>query len=391
MPANTSRVLNITSGANHTVILLEAGNEMQIWGSGDGSSGQLGAAYHQLCQSGAPSTIFRFIELPLQKEGLSEYKPKLVSASWETTYIAFSRDGGRDVLISMGANDFGDLGVGVKGKAKETVPFHVVSFDHLELHGTPLKNANISILSLATGQHHVIAQLEVAWNDKLTRQYVVGWGASRHGQLGSVLDARERPIPYVSTPRIIPVEDLGDPIIATALGNQHTVLLHASGRGSSFGSNRKGQIQGLGDVQNAVMVGTTWNGTYVVTNEGDEAHRILTTGSGAHGQLGRQLAPGEEPSLAPVELPLSKDTRISKIACGTEHVIVLLSQSSGAPEVWGWGWNEHGNLGIGTTENAFAPVQLWTPTPAQGDDVDPEVVGVWGGSGTSWIVTKYTR
>ncbi|KAG6841575.1 hypothetical protein C0991_009610 [Blastosporella zonata] len=394
MPPNTNRVLNITSGANHTVVLLDIGRETQIWGSGDGSAGQLGLACRQLIQAGAPpSTIFRPIELPLQQEGLAEYKPKFVSASWETTYISLSREKDRDVLISMGANDFGDLGVGMKGKAKETSPFHVVSFDHLELDGSPLKNADITILALATGQHHVVAQLKVSWDTKAVRKCVVGWGTSRHGQLGTIVDGRGRPTPYVSTPCIISVEDANDPIITTALGNQHSVFLHDSGRISSLGSNRKGQLQDLKDIRHVVKLGCTWNGTYVVTDDGDGVNRVLATGSSAHGQLGRHIPSGAPPSLAPVELTPSNHARIPTIACGTEHVLALLSRNSttSSSEVWGWGWNEHGNLGIGTTENAFTPIQLWQPALAEGGKDVPEVVGIWGGSGTSWIVAKYAR
>ncbi|KAJ7360882.1 hypothetical protein DFH08DRAFT_360705 [Mycena albidolilacea] len=28
-------------------------------------------------------------------------------------------------------------------------------------------------------------------------------------------------------------------------------------------------------------------------------------------------------------------------------------------EVWDWGWNEHGDLGVGTTENVSIPVKIW--------------------------------
>ncbi|GLB43542.1 putative rcc1 blip-ii [Lyophyllum shimeji] len=193
MPSNTNRVLNVTSGANHTIVLGETrgddGNHgTEIWGSGDGSTGQLGPEYLQLIRDGAPSTIFRPINLPLQQFGLAGYQIKRVTASWETTYVVLSCEGKGDVVISMGADDFGDLGIGgkAKGKGKEKEgPVHIVSFAHLTVDGNPLRNATIAVQAIAAGQHHVVAQLSVTGKDWDTRTCIVGWGASRHGQLGS--------------------------------------------------------------------------------------------------------------------------------------------------------------------------------------------------------------
>lgn len=30
-------------------------------------------------------------------------------------------------------------------------------------------------------------------------------------------------------------------------------------------------------------------------------------------------------------------------------------------EVWSWGWNEHGNCGLGHDANVFSPVQIKLP------------------------------
>ncbi|KAH0591291.1 hypothetical protein H2248_001379 [Termitomyces sp. 'cryptogamus'] len=397
MPVDTNQVLNITSGANHTVVLLEMRRqsgklETQLWGSGDESAGQLGAVDHRFIHSGEKSTIFRPIELSLEQDGLLGYQPKLVAASWEATYVTLSCDGRRDVLISMGSNDFGDLGVGMISEEKKTRLFHIVSFDHLALDGNSLNNASIKILSLVTGQRHVVVQLEVAWRSNSLRKCLVGWGTSRHSQLGKVIDQRGRSIPYISAPCIISVEDDEDPIVTTALGSQHTVLLRASGGILGFGSNRKNQLQGLGDVEHATKIGCTWNGTYALVEGENGTEHILATGSAAHGQLGRQIPSGVIPSVAPVELFMSKTTRIRALACGTEHVLALLFRSAengNFSEVWGWGWNEHGNLGVGTTENAFTPIQLWPPL-ASGLEREKNhfSIGIWAGSGTSWILTS---
>ncbi|KAF8079133.1 regulator of chromosome condensation 1/beta-lactamase-inhibitor protein II [Lyophyllum atratum] len=403
MPPNTNRVLNISSGANHTIALLETRNSdgeysTEIWGSGDGSVGQLGPAYRQL-MTGASSTIFQPLNIPLQQVGLSGYQIKLVAASWETTYLVLSCEGKGDVLISMGKNDFGDLGIGENEKGKGTTrSLNLVSFTHLTVRGAQLNHAKIAIQSIAAGQHHVVAQIQATWSDGATEVCMVGWGASRHGQLGNALGANGRPVPYLSTPNLIPSGDPDDRIVTAALGNQHTVLLRSSGKVLGLGSNRKGQLQEVENAPPATQVGCTWNGTYIVVNEGEGISCVLSTGSGAHGQLGRPLTfnPSTSdglPLLAPVQLAIpSNSINITAMACGTEHVLALLSPFEGSvpensPEVWGWGWNEHGNLGTGTTEDVFVPVKVWPPASMQGTESPRTAIGIWAGSGTSWVLT----
>ncbi|KAH9926489.1 uncharacterized protein B0H18DRAFT_1006391, partial [Fomitopsis serialis] len=55
-----------------------------------------------------------------------------------------------------------------------------------------------------------------------------------------------------------------------------------------------------------------------------------------------------------------------------------------AREVWGWGWNEHGNLGI---VRRRTPVLLYGCGRRMGRLAN-RAVGIWGGNGTSWILVK---
>ncbi|KAJ7608781.1 regulator of chromosome condensation 1/beta-lactamase-inhibitor protein II [Roridomyces roridus] len=331
------KLLDLVCGANHTITLLEINDHPELWGCGDGSSGQLGPSYTR-----EDSTIFKPLDLLLEKNGFAGYFPRLVCASWETTYIVLSSPDMPDTLISMGANDFGDLGIGAqKVPAKD---FHVV-------HPT---DRPFIVESLLAGQHHVIAKLTTP-----SETLVVGWGTSRHGQLGNNLATK----PFLSSPEII---ILPTPISSAALGHQHTVLLHSSGTLSGLGSNRKHQLQGIGECADIKGVACTWNGTFLLTHD----QHILSAG-----QLGRETTT----ALAHVKFPFTNAThRLTRIACGSEHVLAcfVLRDSS---EVWGWGWNEHGNLGIGTTEDVCVPVRLWS---------GPGDVGIWAGSGTSWIAVQ---
>ncbi|KAJ7762329.1 regulator of chromosome condensation 1/beta-lactamase-inhibitor protein II [Mycena maculata] len=366
------RLVHLASGANHTLALLElsdaAGNvKTELWGCGDGNSGQLGPSY-----TDEGMTIFRPLDLALERNGLHGYHPRLVCTSWETTYVVLSSPEMPDVLISMGANDFGDLGIGSKQAGKlPAKDFHIVRFDHLgvPIHDNPVDSRSLLVEWLASGQHHVVANLKTASGD-----WVVGWGTSRHGQLGNVDK------PFLSSPVIISPAQSDDATISAALGHQHTVFLHASGTVSAFGSNRKRQLEGVDGTAHTRSVDCTWNGTYITVGAG-QGWNLLSVGNNANGQLGRD----EDAHPSPVTFPFTAAThRLLKVACGSEHVLASFVVGTSSTEVWGWGWNEHGNLGIGTTEDVRSPVRIWPPQSSQAPPSGN--IDIWAGSGTSWIV-----
>jgi len=315
--------------------------------------------------------MFRPLDLLLERHGLTGYLPRLVAASWETTYIVLSRQDMPDVLIAMGANDFGDLGIGAKRAGKMPAKdIHVVPFDNLS---HSVDSSSLFVESLAAGQHHVVARLRTP-----TGYLTVGWGTSRHGQLGDV----EKP--FVSSPALISPARSDDAIVSAALGHQHTVFLHASGSVSGLGSNRKRQLDGIDAVIGARGATCTWTGTYITTSDG-EAWDVLSAGNNANGQLGRD--DGTHGHFARVQFPFTPAThRLLRIACGSEHVLAsFIVLSSSTTEVWGWGWNEHGNLGVGTTKDVRIPIKIW---PTESPQALGGYVGIWAGSGTSWIVVQ---
>ena len=393
LPPQTRRVRHIARGANHTLILLETydqsgGVHRELWGCGDGESGQLGMAYQGDLRA-RNTSIFSPIGLPLEQEGLQHYQIKALAASWETTYIALSCADKEDAVISMGSDDFGDLGIGrsKKGKERQETPsFHVISFDDVKIDGMSVDTKSIVILSLAAGQHHVVVHLQATLNNGSSRRFTVGWGTSRHGQLGNEITQGGKMPPFVSIPQVVSSDDPGDPIISTSLGSQHTIFLHASGRVTALGSNRKGQLQGMESVKGGTKLGCTWNSTYVLVQSDDGNTRMDATRSHSNGQLGRAFHDSSEfPSLAPVDFPFSLNSRrIIDMACGSEHVLALVSLDHESTEVWGWGWNEHGNLGTGLTENVDIPVRVW-PREPNTEASCQKAVGIWAGSGTSWI------
>jgi protein ATS1 len=415
------RVVSMASGANHTILLLERHpegqkRERELWGCGDGRKGQLGPGHAVGGSECHGSSVFRRIDKDiLDAAGVDGEKHGIhaIAASWESTYLIVrprheTLRNASDIVLSMGNNDYGDLGVGVSpAELRMSRNPRRVALEEVLNTSCQEAPSRFQIIALAAGPHQVVATVRLCFQLG-GADVLIGWGASRQGQLGMSAQPQTpakhhstSSSPITSSPRLIPANDNADPVASFALGNHHTVLLHRSGRVAGLGSNKKGQLAGLREELEVKDVRCTWNGTYFILGDGDLRHRstkpaeweIRAIGSHDKGQLGYDpVAPPSPSGSRVVQFPFNDTThRLVDIACGSEHVLALFAQvgNDGASgledtEVWGWGWNEHGNLGLGHTADAHLPTMIW-PRSGEGP-ADGQVLGIWVGCGTSWIV-----
>jgi protein ATS1 len=376
-PPLTSSVVAIVGGGNHTLAFLSrivdttsSNQGSEVWGCGDGAKGQLGPAYNT--EAGNNGAIFRRLVLPLEERRLSGYAVSKVAACWETTFLVLAKEGQHDVLISMGGDDFGDLGVGGLGtKQQRKTPFHIVDFSHIV--GSAAHH--VSITDITAGPHHALVVLHAD-----NKQYIAGWGTARHGQLGPLLAPSGRALPFSPSPVAIslPIDVQLDPVLSVCAGNQHSLFLHVSGRVSALGSDAKGQLHGLHAAKDVRAIGCSWNGSYLRTPT-----TLLSAGASGRGQLGRAEAPVAP--LGAVDTP--GNAKVLGFACGSEHVLCLL-ETERRNQVWGWGWNEHGNLGTGSLDDVTVPVKIWPPSTTESEEIIGDALGVWAGCGTSWIAVS---
>ena len=61
----------------------------------------------------------------------------------------------------------------------------------------------------------------------------------------------------------------------------------------------------------------------------------------------------------PLIVPALKDLRIAQIACGSEHTFILTQKG----EVYSWGLNIKGQLGLGMYENVSYPTLVYSLLP----------------------------
>lgn len=407
-PAQITNILHIAGGANHTLLLAtctdpglneEGSSFTRLWGCGDGSRGQLGRI------SGNP-VIPIFVELDLDLDHITPsvagYTIEHIAAAWETSFVALRPPVARqstesDVLIAMGANDFGDLGHHPLPRDGPNVVFLNDALRRYISGSSPIYR----IEQIVAGPHHVIAILSLDVPGRGASHVHIGWGASRHGQLQHSYAGSNLGRPLSGTPKFIPptvVHTSSNGGGSLSVGQQHTVMIDPAGDVRGTGSNKKGQLEGITTlVQGGTrLVRCTWNGTYIFDEGNDLFWSIRGTGSSEHGQLGCPIgsssvsrdvisAPTPSRGLHEVQFPFATNMRkLDDFICGSEHVLALLS-SGVERELWGWGWNEHGNLGVGHTEDVHTPVLIWPRERNQGSGTDSKVSRAWAGCGTTWL------
>ena len=349
--------IKIAAGANHSLLLIRHDGQHLLYACGSSRQGQLGTVRQNL--------DLRFAQIDLhetlaQRNGSTPAdNPTIldIAAGWETSIISFNNR-----VVSLGKQSGTQSGDG---------PIREIGV---------LLSTEDSLAAVSAGPSHSVVATRAGT--------AYGWGASRHGQLGQ----QGVTMPADLSDRVTALEVDGR-VLAVAIGHQHSVLLVESAGSekkeiSLLGNNRKGQL-GSSDSKRksnivslhedhtpALAVYAAWNTTYVQKKDA-----LLSFGSNSHGQLGRDNAE-ELGHIGHVQLPA--DRKLLQVSAGSEHVLCVLVDQSGQKEVWGWGWNEHGNLGSqdGSLADVKLPKLIWKPKQES-----ERILSVHAGNGTSWIAT----
>ncbi|KAK4055680.1 hypothetical protein OIV83_000226 [Microbotryomycetes sp. JL201] len=336
-----------------------------VWLSGSNKRSQC----NPLAEATDSSDHFRELDLSsLAGRALpeAEWRPVLITAAWETTFICMRSEDRDDVILVFGANDWDEHGTGDAG---EQSSLRCISFAHLK---SPQGSACLRVEALASGPRNIVASLS---SDDGGRLLLVGWGSARHGQLGLDLSGKRKPPRTMPKPTLISSYDSGQNV-QIAVGREHTAMLVSDNKArrqviTLRGHNKHGQLcaevsneaifehelnsallsNWLGaDVRQelyAKSVSATWSGTYLVLSD----YTILAWGANSHHQLGQGPDFGDAHRPAVLRLPRILDLVELNLVAGSEHLLAKAKRRDGSVEVWAWGWNEHGNLGLGHTRD----------------------------------------
>ncbi|CAE7237268.1 UVR8 [Symbiodinium sp. CCMP2592] len=312
----------LAAGAYHTVVVAKSG---QIWAAGGNDDGQLGTG----------NTVGQHALVHVAFDG-----KKIVAVATGDSHSAAITESGE--LWTWGFNGDGELGVG----------------DTTSRHAPVCVSVNgQKIVAVAAGGGYTAAITESGelWT----------WGCNDDGQLG-VGDTKDRAAP-------VKVSVNGQKVVAVAAGYWHTAVITESGELWTWGCNDDGQL-GVGDTKDrAAPVKVSVNGQKVVAVAAGYWHTAVITESGELWTWGYngdgELGVGDTTSRhAPVCVSVNGQ-KIVAVAAGGGYTAAITESG----ELWTWGCNDDGQLGVGDTKDRAAPVKV----SVNGQKVVAVAAGYW--------------
>lgn len=163
-----------------------------------------------------------------------------------------------------------------------------------------------------------------------------GWGVNNMGQLG---------IGTSGSPQLLPVIAQGlTGIIAVASGTHQTLALRNDGTVFHFGYGQLLPSVAVG-ISSAIAVAVGDDHNLVLKSDGT----LFASGSNSYGQIGDGTnQPRPSPTL------VSELTSVVAMAAGQRFSVAAKADGT----LWSWGYNQYGRLGDGTTTDRWTPVQI---------------------------------
>jgi len=292
--------LSVSAGLDHTMAI---NTEGQLWAWGENRYGQLGDG----------STY-------------SKYNPVRVGMSANWVHVSAGNHHTMAInnvgqLFAWGSNN-GQLGLDTT-TGNQTTPAHV--------------SPGTTWLSVSAGGNHTMAINNVG--------QLFAWGNNGSGQLG-LGDNTNRSIPtYVPH---------GTTWLSVSAGNAYTMAINADRQLFAWGSSSKGQL-GFGNTTDRitpveVSPGTTWKSVSI-----GEYHVMAINSTGqlfawGAGSLG--LGIGNTITEAPIQV--SPGTTWTSVSAGYNHTLAINT----AGQLFAWGNNGSGQLGLGHTTSIDTPTHV---------------------------------
>ena len=244
-------------------------------------------------------------------------------------------------LYAWGQNNFGQLGLG--DVTPRTVP-------------TLIPDAALSgdgWMSVSAGNSHTLALRD---NGQL-----YAWGNNASGRLGLGFGNGAQ-----SSPTAVPSPVGGETWTEISAGDAHSLAILNDGTLWAWGNNLNGRL-GFGFAGNnftsptevtASVSGSAWTTVSVGTSHTlalRDNGQLYAWGHNANGRLGIGVAGNNFPAPTAVPSPVGGETW-TEISAGDAHSLAILSDGT----LWAWGNNVNGRLGVGGVAQRLVPTMVVT-------------------------------
>jgi alpha-tubulin suppressor-like RCC1 family protein len=377
-----SNAIAIACGDGHSMILLNTGKVLSF---GDNDYGQLGDG----------TIVGKYVPTPVSNTGGYDDTNAIAISTGEVHSMILLNTG---KVLSFGDNNYGQLGDGTSGSTNNSSTPTPVSTD--SSNGNDYNGSNA--IAISCGKNHSMILLNTG--------KVLSFGDNQNAQLGNgtigTTNNSDTPTP-VSTDSSNGNDYNGSNAIAISTGLLHSMILLNSGKVLSFGRNNFGQLGngtsgstnnsstpvavstiGTGNDyngSNAIGISSRYNSSSILLNTG----KVLSFGRNLFGQLGDGSTVDKDEPVAVnsangydgsnvktiynsfsfnieggrYNIEISDFTGYNRyngkqVSCGNMHSLILLDNGN----VFSFGSNRYGQLGIGNTTNSFLPVEVDSQT-----------------------------
>lgn len=330
------KVTDFVCGYGFTAFAVHSNDNKILYGSGINSDSQIGLQENKK-KKNCLVTSPKLIDLPLKQE-----KSQVVGlAAGRAHLLVLTSEG----LFTLGNNGYGQCG--------RPIIDNEDYFHNAIVHHIPDVKGN-QITSVSAGQDHSILLTE---NGEV---YSFGWGAD--GQTGLAHYQNEY------KPSLVKGDLAGQRIVKIACIADCVLALSDKGKVFGWGNSEYGQIPAKDDNQQiniateieacknlGRIIDIASGGSFcMVLNDVGE---VYVWGYGILG-FGPEVRSAEKPTLVPSTLfgvnDYEPNVRVTKIYCGISHLAAVTNKG----DLYMWGRNKFGSLGLGHINDQFFPLKV---------------------------------
>ncbi|XP_065429447.1 RCC1-like G exchanging factor-like protein isoform X1 [Chrysemys picta bellii] len=329
------KISSAACGYGFTLISSKTTDITKVWGMGLNKDSQLGFQRSRKDQTKGYEYVLEPSPIPLPLDTPQETRILQVSCGRAHSLILTDKEG----VFSMGNNSYGQCG-------RKVTEGEIYSESHL-IHR--LQKFKGRVAQIVCGQDHSLFRTERG------EVYSCGWGADGQTGLGhyNITSVPTKLGGDIAGVNIVHVATYGDSCLAVSdegdlfgWGNSEYLQLASITETTQVNVPRHLPFK-IGKIKDAACGGT---GNAVVNEEGN----VFVWGYGILGK-GPNLMETATPEMIPPTLfglsDFSPDTRVSRIRCGLSQFAALNNRG----ELFMWGKNIRGSLGIGRMEDQYFP------------------------------------